>query len=464
MKKNNIIYLIEDRRYTSANCSCYNLIFKVGKHEYFSKIVDWDGPVFILRYVGIISIGNHVLSILPKYVDFLNEPEICAKHTKLLVSVFQNYSRVASEFEGVDFFADSPQEEYFSEPAVADDIIQHYCQYGLWSRQERHLTLSGSGSVNWTKTVEAIQPLITQQSVFYPQTYYNSNRTQDSHIVLLIHEWAVMYCLEKYGSILPDYEGVTHNGDPTASLDALGDSDYIEVVLEKALTESFIDSDVRILQNLMWLVRQQSNQSGEPQITFYGTGSFKYVWEAACRAAFGDMSKSPGLSKVFKAPTWINRVKKNFTNQQNKLRPDIVSFSVGESNSTLLLIDAKYYLIMFRDGTIMSNPGIEDVSKQILYQHILELDADSPLKAPVSTINTFAFPDLMGLDYDSNVMNSVWGYIDSRMPASITVPIMVLFLPPDKVFNAYLANHTIEKYPELIGELEKAKAEIPSGS
>ena len=63
--------------------------------------------------------------------------------------------------------------------------------------------------------------------------------------------------------------------------------------------------------------------------------------------------------------------------KKNRLTPDILKVFSKDNKKYLLILDAKYYNMTFKNEKLQGNPGIEDITKQYLYHSALKKEGNS---------------------------------------------------------------------------------------
>jgi 5-methylcytosine-specific restriction endonuclease McrBC regulatory subunit McrC len=77
-------------------------------------------------------------------------------------------------------------------------------------------------------------------------------------------------------------------------------------------------------------------------------------------------NKYESVKDLIAAPKWTTIHGKEYT--AAKMVPDIVSIT----NNAFIISDAKYYSIKLNEHVLSENPGVEDITKQYLYQLAFE--------------------------------------------------------------------------------------------
>ena len=124
--------------------------------------------------------------------------------------------------------------------------------------------------------------------------------------------------------------------------------------------------------------------------------------------------------------------------KKNRLTPDILRTVILPEGKKLLILDAKYYNIRFdlELGTVLGNPGIEDITKQYLYKIALKTYiSENSISSDV--LNAFLFPTME----PSNVQ----GYVKlDFMDEYCSDGIKLVMLNVEEIIDKYCNNVTYQ--------------------
>lgn len=436
-----VLFFIEQKKVSDS----HELLGKIHQAINDERILSSKNGAFMFTYVGLISLQFCTVSVLPKFAS--NELSSSEREalTRYTVQVLQQYSYVSQKYNGLDFLDSEPDEGFYSEPVLADTLINYYIKYGIWEKEEAVYNINGSGNINWHLTVERTVPVIAGRNIFYPETVSSVKQSMANETITLVHQWATRYCIDKYSKLLPGYEGLQYLGDSLDDINELGTPEQLIDLLYAELRTVFADVKINLLNNLIWFLGQQAVMSETKSISFYGSSTFHHVWEDACKFVFNDISESSEIRKLFRPPVWISKNKSEFTtdeksdfsNSRNVLIPDVVAYD--QSDNTLLILDAKYYTLRFTQSKVSGNPGINDITKQIIYQQILTSPTSSSFLTSEHVINGFIFPLNTCLHSMSELQYGwLWGNIQSNIPGWENTPVHIFIVPPEEIFDIYI--------------------------
>ncbi len=431
MANKGIAYLVEQRFYSRND-----LAQRIGTTSlgWLSKlpagVVQTDGRSYQFKYVGLLGVGGQLVVLLPKYMTDRSDEDLVRKdEVRQVMQVLRVCNDQYAGFLATRNEAGDVEEFFNGEPAVAMALIEDYLEYGYWSNTEQIVTQSAGTRVDWQRTMDRTMPLVSNDGVLYPVVYSVQQQTLADSVILRLHKWAVRHCLQTYQDVLPGFDCIDYDPEAAENLETLGSRDYLIMLLEQELRVSYRDVHVRMLRTLIQLVSEHHDVGDETGLILFGTTAFYQVWEKACKVALRDMSDR--VKNLLPVPEWQGCDGLVYVNEQNRLIPDVVWYD----DECLLIIDAKYYNVRFDPGQVKQNPGIADVSKQIIYQQslcdILKIDQSNSL-------NAFVFPrsDLHGLV--EKEADWLWGFISSRIPGWDQYKIAVLLVPPTDMFRCFL--------------------------
>lgn len=190
--------------------------------------------------------------------------------------------------------------------------------------------------------------------------------------------------------------------------------------------------------------REENQFSKRPTLSLYGTKYFHRVWEEVCKTVFSHVNE---YVKKISRPNWINFTDIEVNKEKKTLEPDIIKAFEYRSKEYFLILDAKYYNINFDGKKLEGNPGVEDITKQLLYDKALE-----KLSRGKTKHNAFLFPS-------SNSTNTfkVFGSVDFDFLDIAAVTLV--YISAEQVYNLYLENKTFstDDLFKFVSEINKSK-------
>lgn len=343
----------------------------------------YDDGAYRVVYVGVIVVDDLVVYCVPKYLRRDVAPEE-------LRTVFAALRRYRSDSK--DTGGSVPDEDgRTNRISLLLALLASYDEHGLYTNQERVRQTNGRGPIHWPGTISRHLPILQDEDPVYTNYETTASRKIDSDFISRLHGAVVTECsteLEKCGlldvfSLLP----IELSDTP---LDDFGDSNSVICRIEQEMNVQFVtwkQEVLKLMRNYFQLSPSLERESG---IACYGTNTFHVVWEKACKVAFVDMldrtlaelpivlhgewesRKSETLLGIIPSPKWRIHTKEGSLiecDPTDTLIPDLVTIkpATERSGPEFHIYDAKYYAPWF-GRHLQKVPGIESVTKQLLYQ------------------------------------------------------------------------------------------------
>lgn len=342
--------------------------------------------LYVFTYVGVITSGSRVIKVYPKYL--LSKGEEPAAEMKQVIKVLEKYSN--SEEQIINIFNGDGENRSFNILAVTLFLLKDYYEYGIYTNSEDIAEVNGEGEILWEKTIDEGFAIIEDNRPYYTELYTRKTVENDMDYFKRLHECVITECSKQLHKaqldVLFDIETVELSGE---TLLDFGDKDYILERLYKELNIQFNTRRQILLKTIYTYISQDRRMLEENDgISMFGTTAYYRVWEKACAAVFdnklntalGRLKMSVPLAGEFKSrsrekliniiekPKWKG-VDMEEKDAADTLIPDLISIPQIEGADCFLIFDAKYYNIQLERGKPLRNhPGIEDVTKQYLYQ------------------------------------------------------------------------------------------------
>lgn len=343
--------------------------------------------LYVFTYVGIITCGNRVIKVYPKYLQAKKENN--TGEMKQVLKVLEKYSR--SEEQIINVFNGAGENRSFNILAVILYLLNDYYEYGIYTNSEDIIEINGEGEILWGKTIDESFALIENNRPYYMELYTQKSVEDDMDYFKRLHECVLTECSRQLHDaqldILFDMERIELSEE---SLDDFGDKEY---VLERVLKELNLQFNTRrqiLLKTLYAYIAQNRKLLDENDgISMYGTTAFHAVWEKACAEVFdnklqtslgklnmsvplaepyqGQKERRQKLIDIIEKPVWegVDTEAK----AADTLIPDLISIPCIDGKDWFIIFDAKYYNLQLEKGkSLRGNPGVGDVTKQYLYQ------------------------------------------------------------------------------------------------
>lgn len=391
-----INYFVENEviEFTQIESLCreYKVSF-VDFKDYFSrkKIIDIKNDntqkrQIKFRYVGLISFGDLILFILPKYIKNKSNNEYNLKHSKLIIKVFDKYVEVKKnlindELETLDYIDEKLN---YNKITILKFFIEDYIKYGLYTSRKDEYEKNGTDTINWGKTIQYNNVIISNGRPIYIDMFTNKKSIDEDCTIRIIHKYILTKAI-KFFTKLDLFDFSVNFSDYTDLPN--DDNEYISNLLSNRLNTEFVDRNIRLIKSMKAYIDKEKFNYNNNEINIYGTREFEYVWEEINSHIFDNHYKD-SITEIEKPILF----KYGFTKEnkpKGNLTPDVVSLDV--MNDILYIIDSKYYDFYFNSvGEIEGQyPSTYDIVKQLAYEDKLK-----KRKLARKIINAFAIPSL----------------------------------------------------------------------
>lgn len=258
-----------------------------------------------------------------KHSDKENQPAL-KKELFSLLSMINRYSRNAGQdlFKAREQTIDFPFDAYIT-------IIRAFMQYGYYIESETKHKKAVMGKISWKRTIEAVKPLIKDNSPIYTDFIIRKNEKKTDKLISLIHEWCVFEAFHKLGWIFTVFK--PHK--PRLQVKSENKSYYISII-QDLLKETFNDRN-RSLFNAM-IAMLKLARAEDKNTFFFGTTHFHTIWENLVDLTYGISDKQK--REYFPPAKW------NFIwgkTKTNLLLPDTIMLT--DDDTEIFVLDAKYY-------------------------------------------------------------------------------------------------------------------------
>jgi hypothetical protein len=449
--KNKFIFFCEES-YLDLNTALNTLEIPISDYKYNEDFIylerkqyaniSSDGRKLAFKFVGIIALKKKVICVFPKYY-----------YEKIKFdSIFseQDYEKYFSEFIQIIKVVKKYQKSISIEPLkkydlintfmhnemiIADEIIEDYILNGIYNKQRDDIAVNLDGNIDWNLTVNELHPIFNKNRPIYNDLIVNLLVTEEDYIITLLHKWAVKYCLSKYGQLL-DYDSSVFQEDAVSDISEIGKEDFLMNILQKELNETFIDRNIHTIKLLRSLINRKFDTK-QNRISIYGAQNFHRIWQEVCSAVFSNDLHSEPACKSFKKfidaipqPNW--QIEHNYSrNEIETLEPDIIC--ADYINRSFYTLDPKYYNIRFDNYNISDQPGVGDVTKQILYEQCFKDKFKSDFN---NWYNILIFPNLK---LNSIKPWKIFGNVSFKLNIFGDNKVRLMYLFPEKIYAEYLA-------------------------
>ncbi|MBQ8517351.1 MAG: LlaJI family restriction endonuclease [Akkermansia sp.] len=392
-----------------------------------------DAYEFSLRFVGVYIHRKRVIWSMPKYMHFSENKSHLEHKVERQNGVADKLSTVMSVLRR---YTNGKLKEALNcqNPVRSDDylslliyIVTDFAHNGVYRDDVYEERLNGRGRVLWHKTIQSTKPYIQGNKPCYMDLVVRRTIEDEENFFTRLHLKIVADCqhiLDDIGLIklfaLPRVDEIEeHNQD-------LGNVNYLEYCIHGELRNQFDSRRRHILLMMLNYLRCQTNHHHKAlEEIVYGSTSFHAVWEEVCREVLGkDYRKEYRIA----FPEWQFVGHNEWFGPQDSLEPDIII----ERKDSIWLFDAKYYHPRVNKGKVSQLPGVQDVTKQFLYQKDLQKNKENFKKI----FNAFLMP--MPDAYSSECEGNISLFARVSMPLFGDCVIYSYFLRPQEMYEAYL--------------------------
>lgn len=341
-----------------------------------------DDCLYVFTYVGVITIGNRVIKVYPKYLLSTNEPH---EEMKKVVKVLERYSH--SEEQIVNLFNGAGDNRSFNVLAVILYLLNDYFEYGVYDNSQEILEINGEGDIIWGRTIDDGFAIIEEDKPYYTELITRRTIEDEQDYFKRLHECVLTECSRQLRDAgLEDLFELERVDLTEEMLEDFGDKEYILERLGAELNIQFNTHKQILLKTIYTYIAQERKMLEENDgISMFGTTAFHAVWEKACAVVFGDRldtqlgqipmltpladgyNRKAKLIDIIDKPKWIGEDTEH--EAKDTLIPDLITIHQNQGQDWFIILDAKYYVLQLEKGkSLRGNPGVGDVTKQYLYQ------------------------------------------------------------------------------------------------
>lgn len=418
---------------------------EVGENEY----------LYVLTFVGVITIEGRVLKCYPKYLLDTVKPRI---ELKQVLKVLEKYN---SKEQIIRMYNDTSDSSAFNMLAVMLFLLQDYFEYGAYTNTQDVIETNGSGDILWDKTINETFTFLSNNRPYYPELLTMKRVNDDFDFFKRLHECILTRCtLELRDADLLDLFDIMGVDISDELIEDFGDKEYILDRIVKELSVQFNTRKQLLLKTLYAYIANSSALDDLDCFSMFGTNSFNLVWERVCAEVMDNQLQKPigglqlpvplaepyrdlrhkRLIDLIEKPQWTGKTENGepFTKQaDDTLIPDIISVVEIDGDYQFVIFDAKYYNIQLESNKrLCGQPGIESITKQYLYQLAYQPFVDAH---KISTVrNCFLMPTESDQVIDK-------GTVTLPMMSKIGLrDIQVRLLPAKLMYQHYLQNSKMD--------------------
>lgn len=411
--------------------------------------------LYVFTFVGVITVEGRILKCYPKYLFDCASPK---DELKQVLKVLEKYN---SGEQIIRMYNDTSNSSAFNLLAVMLFLLQDYFEYGPYTNTRDIIESNGSGEILWDKTINETFTLLSNNRPYYPELLTMKRVNNDQDFFKRLHECILTRCTKELRNAdLLDLFDITGVDLSDEQIEDFGDKEYVLDRITKELNVQFNTRKQLLLKTLYAYIANSNTLNDLDCFSMFGTNSFNLVWEKVCAEVLDNqLQKSIGglqlpvalvepyckmrqkkLLELIDKPQWIGNVSGNETfvkTAEDTLIPDLVSIIAVDGEYQFIIFDAKYYNLQLEKAKkLSSQPGIESITKQYLYQLAFKPFVEA------HQINTVKNCFLMPTASDEIVAK---GSVSLKMLKALGLEdIQIRLLPAEIMYRHYLENTKLD--------------------
>lgn len=471
----NLETTIEEAKYLAGILKRYGIIkaVKASKPEYenlsnqdvvLTDISESNTDIeYVFDFVGIVMLEEHLFKCYPKYILSTSEP---MQQLKKVLKVIRKYN---DKEQLVYLYSGEEDNVTFNRLAVSLYLLEDYFLHGMYTNQHEVIETNGDGEILWDRTINETFALLQNNRPYYIELQTRNVIDNEMDYFRRLHGCVLSQCTAelKDSGILELFD-IAEAELTNARIEDFGDTDYIKYRLEREIQAQFVTRKQTLLKTIYTYISNEKAEKSDVNFNLYGTNSFEDIWEKVCAENFDSVLHEkleklpPGvcdeytdrrheeLINIIDRPVWYKNNPVISGGKVKTLKPDLICiYPYGDDNQYCFgIYDAKYYCINFEEKKsgykVTGQPGVEDITKQYLYQLAYEDFIEKQGYQYVQ--NTFLCPQEEACpDY---------GYVEMKMLHSIgnktLENIAVSKLCAEEMYDLYLADKKVDNITDYI--------------
>ena len=268
---------------------------------------------------------------------------------------------------------DGREKESSTNTALLAELAADYRDHGLYARREK-LKANRDGKPDWARTVRSKTAFpAANGALLYTELATTRYSSRATNMVAQIQEQVIADIHRAHSWWLGPWFGSREAPRPDRA--PAWPRETRARMLRLARRDLYENRAIRLV-GLLIAFLEQEKETGEGEV-FCGISDFSRLWEVMLRETIPGVES--GWNSRLPRPAYFRG--DGTRESTSGMEPDLVVRSGGQ----ILILDAKYYRATSK-GYL---PGVQDISKQIVYQQALEATCEV---AAGSIVNAFAFP------------------------------------------------------------------------
>lgn len=387
-------------------------------------IINTSTNEYKFKFVGMICIFNRYIYCYPKYIENIGNTE----EMKSILRVIKKYSNNSKKLleDNIEFEGLVIENSQLSIIHNMMFIVDDYLNYGLYKNEISFIEINGGGEVDWNSTIDNTNPILMDRGPVYCDLHTNSTADDFGYIITQIHKFTISISSSFLNNIgfcdIFGYPIIDFN----MQIKQIGSLDNIKDYIEQELKIQFYDRKIHILKAINNILSNINESMIINSTVIYGSRSFYTIWEKVCSFVLENEYES--IKHLIEKPKWTD-FKTGKITEKETLEPDIIK-NIKENNQ-FFIVDAKYYKTYFDvNGDIKETcPGIQDITKQYLYNKILEKEINDGY----SVYNVLLFPTNGELELFGSVSLEFFKELGLK-------DIYLIKINASEIFNMYVNN------------------------
>ncbi|EBF5105550.1 LlaJI family restriction endonuclease, partial [Listeria monocytogenes] len=202
--------------------------------------LDTRDEYYTFKFVGVLLVDNVCFVVYPKYIKNIRNDYVGSKD-KIIQII-----NVIDRTQKLNNYINDSDNENGTLLTLMIHIIREYLEFGLYSSDEIIVEMNGEGDVIWEKTINEEIAYINDDSPFYLNYSTNKVVLNEADIIRRLHA-AIINEINLYlQPLLPVFnipEFLLSEDTPND----LGDSNYLEYILERELSRQFVTSKQNLI-------------------------------------------------------------------------------------------------------------------------------------------------------------------------------------------------------------------------
>lgn len=151
-----------------------------------------DDCLYVFTFVGVITCGNRVIKVYPKYLISQSNPTV---EMTQIIKVLQRYSH--SDEQIVNLFNGDGDNRSFNTLAVILYLLNDYFECGIYNNTEDIIEVNGEGDILWQRTIDDGFAIIEGNRPFYTEMFTRKTIDDDQDYFKRLHECVLTECSQQ---------------------------------------------------------------------------------------------------------------------------------------------------------------------------------------------------------------------------------------------------------------------------